>query len=241
MTVSTDMSREVLRDVREMSASEVAEVLEEMSQAKIKKLSKKINKGKELLYPSNRDYKNRNVREVFYNRELRRFMNSVRSPSARRAFLLQYFYGLRVGEISRCEWKQKSNILLVDLEKSDREQRIPVHGRTGVLLEDYDEYSGLSKNYLRKVFRKVREDVGLDYVYGESSDGRRLFQFKTHSLRKTAATVFMQEVEVEMKMKEFLGHSQQSNSTASYHGYWESEYRKDLESAFDPYYDLISL
>jgi len=233
------MSREVLADVREMSANEVAEVLEEMSQAKIKELSKKINEGKELLYPRNRDYKNRNVREVFYNRELRRFMNSVRSPTARCAFLLQYFFGLRVGEIGLCEWKQDSGVLVVDLEKSEREQRIPVHGETDKLLEDYGEYSGLSKHYLRKVFRRVREDVGLDYVYGESSDGRRLFQFKTHSLRKTAATVFMREVEVEMKMKEFLGHSQQSNSTASYHGYWEEEYRQDLERAFEPYYDLI--
>jgi len=239
MTVSVDMSREVLGDVREMSADEVAEVLEEMSQAKIKELSKKINQGKELLYPSNRDYKNRNVREVFYNDELRRFVNCVRSPTARRAFLLQYFFGLRVGEIGRCDWKKGSGIVVVDLEKSEREQRIPVHGCTDRLLDDYGEYCGLSKHYLRKVFRRVREDVGLDYVYGESSDGRRLFQFKTHSLRKTAATVFMQEVEVEMKMKEFLGHSQQSNSTASYHGYWEEEYREDLEETFSNYYDLI--
>lgn len=239
MTVSTSMSREVLDRVREMSDDEVASVLESMSQAKIKELSKKINKGKELLYPSNSSYKNRNVREVFFWEELQRFLNSVRSPSVRLAFLLQFFYGLRVGEISRCEWNQTAGVLVVDLLKSDREQRIPVHGPTDKILCDYGEFSGLSSDYIRKVFRRVREDTGLDAVYGESSDGRRLFQFTTHSLRKTAATVFMREVNSKMKMKEFLGHSQQGDSTESYLGYWREEYRRNLESAFERHYELI--
>jgi len=237
--MSYAMEKEALQNVREMSDNEVAQVLGEMSQAKIKELSKKINNGKELLYPRNRDYKNRNVREVFFNDELRRFVNSVRSPSVRCAFLLQYFYALRVSEISRCEWKRDAGVLVVDLCKTEREQRIPVHGKTDELLEDLGEFQDLSSHYLRKCFRRVREDVGLDMVYGESSDGRSLYNFTTHSLRKTSATVFMRDVEVEMKMKEFLGHSQQSNSTQSYHGYWQEEYREDLESAFDVYYQLI--
>jgi len=225
--------------ILKMDDDELRDAFSDYASHEIKELSKQVNKARDMLYRKNRDYKNTNVREVFFQRELIRFMEAIHSYNAKRAFLLQFFYALRISEISACEWNRKSGMLVVDLSKTHRTQRIPVHGETDKLLEDYHEFADMSTGYLRKVFRRVREDVGLDMTYAESEDGRDLYQFRSHCLRKTAATMLHDQTDSDMKMKEFLGHSQSGNATASYHGYWREKYKNDLEATFSHYYGLI--
>jgi len=241
--MSLNMNKNGFETLCQMEDDEVAELLDELSQHKLKKLSKKINNGRRLLYPENREYKNRNAREVMYEDEIIGFFETVRNERIRYAFLLQLFFALRTSELQRLRVNEKAGMVVVDLLKSDREQRIPIHGDTSELLEWVESVSCLSSQYVRKCFRAIREEAGLDYVYGESSDGRDLHNFKPYALRKTGATFLYRETTSEFKMAEFLGHknakSQGGSSTQVYHGYWQEEYREDLESAFEELYTLI--
>jgi len=253
MTVSMDSGEfaDFVEGINSMSADEVAALESDLSAHKIKELSKQINKGRRILYPDRRQYQNEHVREVMREEEVRAFLSIIRSESVRCAFLLQFFYGLRIGEIGQVRYLDEAGVLHVDLLKTERFQRIPVHGQTDELLDVYYEYGDLSPRYLNKCFRSIRDDaddafpdLDLAHIYGYAKDGKPLYQFKPHCLRKTAATYLVRETGSRMKMQEFLGHSKdggkdRNSSTDVYHGYWEEEYREDLERAFEPYYDLI--
>lgn len=122
--------------------------------------------------------------------------------------------------------------------KNDRTEWMPVHGRTHKLLEYLDEFNTYSKAYLRKRFGDMREKTGLDYQYGEAKNGRPLYQFSTHSLRKTAITLFAKEIDSEIKVKEFARHKG-GDTTMRYFDYDFRTWREDLENCFEGIYSLI--
>jgi len=236
------MGSEPLKTLLELDEDELADFFRGWRAHQIKELSKKVNTARDVLYRSDRSQKNKNVRQVFYPDELPDLFNCIRSRRVKWSFLLQFFYGLRVGEISRVSWNQDAGVIVYEAQKTGDEMRVPVHGQTTRLLQDLGEFQSLSKYYLRNAWASIREDAGLDYVYAEASDGRDLYNFGTHSLRKTAATYFEQVVDSELKVQTFLGHRTArsgNKSTPSYHWYFRDAWREDLEETFGRYYDLI--
>lgn len=251
MTTTKDvrMTGDHARAFQEATVDEAKEILGEFTKQELADMSKKVNKVRDEFYPRSRGVNKRsNVREWFYDDELERILSVIRNPAIKRVFQLMFFYCLRVSEVAHCEWLRGQNggLLKVHQPKNNREEFLPVHGRTTEILEDYEEFCDYSTGYLQVCMAAIREDAaitegqGLDNVVAESEDGRDLHQFGTHSFRRTSATVFGREVGADsLKVKKWLRHSTSGDDSLRYYGYGEREWRRDLELAFGPYYDLI--
>jgi len=209
-----------------------------------------------------------NLRRSFYKDELAFFFDAAPNEGIRCAFLTMMFYGLRCGELQHLEYDDsrhqpmrqvadlqsadqgklevdtkirnapKKGMLKIYQPKNDRHEWIPVHGKTTKLLENLDEFKDYSKAYLRNRFGDMREETGMTYQYGESKNGRPLYQFSTHSFRKTAITLFAKQADHELKVKEFARHKG-GDVTMRYFDYDFRTWRNDLEETFDDLYGLI--
>jgi len=237
--------KEWVRDYQDESVSEAKEILEEFTKHELVKLSKIVNEVRDDLYPRNRTRRRGNIRQWLRKDELRQAFRALPNVGVRCAFAMQLFFCLRVSEIGHCEWQQRSDnagVLKVYQPKNDRSEFLPVHGETTKLLECYDEFSGYSPRYLNNVWCDMRHRAGepLDNTVATASDGRDLYQFGTHSLRKTSATLFAQEVGADsVWVKRWLRHSPSSDDSLTYVGYPMGDWRNHLEEVFDGLYDLI--
>lgn len=128
----------------------------------------------------------RRVRQFFSPEDLEVFFGLVSSRQDRTAFLLMLAFGLRVSEVSRCVFHEESMQLRVFSEKLDRFETLPVYA--GALLVARASCDlVVSPDGLRNRFREYRSrDPALCYSYCSSVDDRRLFQYSSKSLRKTA-------------------------------------------------------
>jgi hypothetical protein len=81
----------------------------------------------------------------------------------------------------------------------------------------------------------------MNFSYGNSTNGNKLWQFSSHSLRHSAIVTFGRHVIDPIKCMKFSRHKANKTfgvlPTYSYYGH--DELRKDLEVAFKKYYSLI--
>jgi integrase len=214
-------------------------LLEDLSAQKLKKLSKAINAVRDEMYQRDRGApKYGNLRRAFYKDEFFSFMRCVEREAVRHAFLTMFFYGLRVGELRGLDYVEEQSILRIQNYKSNRTEYMPVHGKTWQLLKWLPEYKTYSVGYLTRMFRRVRERAGFNYVYDQSKNGKNLYQFSSHSLRKTSIKVFS-GVGEELKVKYFARHTGDVTMRYFRQGYGDRDFLRDLESCFDSYYELI--
>lgn len=128
----------------------------------------------------------RRVRQFFSLEDLEVFFGLVSSPRDRVAFLLMLAFGLRVSEVSRCVFHEESMQLRVYSEKLDRFETLPVYPGALVVARASRDLV-VSSDGLRNRFRLYRSrDPRLCYSYCSSLDDRRLYQYSSKSLRKTA-------------------------------------------------------
>lgn len=221
----------------------VVKELNKMSEQEMKDWSKLINEVRRQCYQTKNRGKYGNLRRNFKLSELQRFFQVFMPKNVLQAFLIQFFFGLRIGELSQIQYVEDQDLLRVHSTKTDDTSWIPVHGRTKLLMFDLDEIRDYQTGSLQKSFRKIREEAGLDYQYGEATDGRPLHQFTTHSFRHTAITVFANHIDDEYKITEFSRHKakNQLGTVATYRHYEQQKLRTDLENAFDDWYKLIDI
>jgi len=233
------MDKKGFNELLESEHSKQYEVLSCLTDQKLKSLSKTVNRVRCEKYRTNyNEPKYGNLRRVFYQDELLHFFDEIRSPSVKYAFLTQFFFALRIGEIRFLEYEPRRSVLKVYNQKKDRYEYMPLHSGTKKLILALDEFQNLSSAYLRKAFRSVCDDIGLDYIYMEDAKGNNRYQFTTHCLRKTAITLFAENIGQELKVKEFARHKK--DVTSKYFHYHERSFKKDLENAFRPYKGLLS-
>lgn len=222
-----------------LTPAEQRQVMQPLSESQIKELSKAINQRRRDMYEVSGGHpKYGNLRRRFYKDEIAHIMETTRNFGVRVAFQFLLFYGLRIGELSHIEHEPKQNLLKIYQPKNDRTEWLPIHGKTQEITKYVDEVRDYSKDYLRNCFTSIREDTGMTYVYDQASDGRDLYQFVTHSFRKTAITMFAKNVDQELKVKEFARHKD-GDTTMRYFDYDYRQMKEDLEKTFSDLYQVI--
>lgn len=218
------------------------EVLTAYSDYLLKKISKITNRARMEKNPNhNSEPKYGNLRQVFYEDELRHFFETIRNPAVAVWFQAQFFYGLRISEVQKLRLVDRHTVRIPP-SKGKNQRYMPVHGRTFKLLLDLREVQSYSAKYMAKCFRAIRKDAELDMTYGTSKSGNKLYQFTSHNLRKTAATLFSKAVDGSYhKVQHFLRHSKNRSyeQARKYVWYDSREFKDDLETTFEPFYDLI--
>lgn len=167
--------------------------------------------------------------------ELSRFGNE----GVVKAFLRQFFYGLRVGEINSCKIVPGNYVLVTNHKDGGTVDYLPLIPGTEALFEQIKPYSS---NYLRKYFTETCDRLGDDfrYQYAKDAKGRYRRQFSTHTIRKTAANIIRSHTKDAYKASVFLRHETRAvyGVTAVYLHYPLEEMRGDLAKAFSPYLQL---
>jgi hypothetical protein len=167
--------------------------------------------------------------------ELRRFGNE----GVVKAFLRQFFYGLRVGEINSCKIVPGNYVMVTNHKDGGTVDYLPVIPGTEELFEPIKNYSS---GYLRKYFTETCDRLGDDFRYQYATDrkGRLRRQFTTHTLRKTAANIIRTHTKDAYKASVFLRHETRAvyGVTAVYLHYPLEEMREDLTKAFSQYLQL---
>ncbi len=160
---------------------------------------------------------------VISDEELSLFLSAIKNKKFVLLFKYQAYLGLRIGEV--CVIKMKdidfgTRELTINTEKTRltdtllipetlfketedyiKEHRSFIEESGGYLFfKDNDNnansISHIDKDYARKVFRNVRQEIGLNYSYGKSEENysghpeRPLYRLSTHSLRRYAITRF---------------------------------------------------
>jgi len=101
-----------------------------------------------------------------------------------------------------------------------------------------------SSNYLRKVFRKVCSEAGIDMSYDRSTTGKPLYLNTTHSFRHSAINRFAEVVSGDpFKVAMFSRHSVRNviGVQSVYRHYSTDELKVDLEKCFAKYSFLFKL
>lgn len=187
-----------------------------------------------------------NLPRNFSVRQVTRFFSVVSNDRLKVSFLVMLLFGLRVGELDGLVWLRDQRLLRVRNFKCRRDEYLPVFDSAEAVLTSFFSEPMHSTKKLRYYFRLVCEDAGdeFTYVYGYSSheNPRQLFQFTTHSLRHTAATLFFNCTNNPYKVSCFLRHSKSSHfgSTATYMHYSLDDMRDDLEKTFENLIDDLS-
>lgn len=173
--------------------------------------------------------------------QIRMFFESLRNKTVKRALLMQFFYGLRIGELKHISYVPNQNMLKIYNEKCNRTEYLPVHGKTIKLIQYISKINTLSGHYLRNRFRERTFKLDMNFSYANSTNGNQLWQFSSHSLRHTAITIFGRHIIDPVKAMKFSRHK--ANKTfgvlPTYLYYGHEELKKDLEKAFRKYYNLI--
>lgn len=218
----------------------------------LEKLTKRVHAVYKKKYRSNwsREPKYGKMRRWFTKGELRKFFNGFKENEFRFFFFFYtvYCFGLRISEALKIKigdvfWKQKA--LCVNRAKGGGQELMPASEDFLFLLHQYchmfeQEIKGFewlffsnnpnnlgehwSTGPVRKKFREVTKRVGLDRVYGKSSDGRNLYIFTVHSLRHSFGKHLLDLTKDIRLVQELLGHSS-VESTEVYTKSSESEMR----------------
>lgn len=175
-----------------------------------------------------------NLPKKFSLSELEQIFAKIDNTRLRMAFAIQFLLGLRIGELSNLEIVPNQGIVKICSNKSKKIDFLPLLPCVEQLIIKYQSGVMFNHNYLRKVFRDILKEVGLNYAYAISDDNRKLHQFSTHSLRHTAVNMFSEFVGDDYKTCCFSRHTAQSRmgTQAAYRHYSLDELREDYSACF---------
>lgn len=184
-----------------------------------------------------------NLPRCFTTEKIKRFFAAIKNPVVKQAFLIQFFYGLRVGEITFVRIDKYQNVVVIDNVKCGRTDYLPLIKGTEWLFDDR-YFQDLSPHYLRKCFRAVCRDLGPEFcfVYGKAKNtGRNLRLYTTHSLRHTAIDLVRRGTN-EFTASLFARHSLSNKFgvTATYFHKSFDELSLDLDSVFNGFIEVIA-
>jgi integrase len=206
---------------------------------KLGEISKAITTIRESKYKRRTDPKYGNLSKSMSKEQLFEIFKII-SPQIRSFFLVQLFYGLRIGEIKSIEIKEEINLIKFWNDKYDRIEYLPIHGPTLQILKEAKHCSINSTDRLRNRFRE--EISKLNYIYAKSTNGKKLNLYTTHSLRHSAITLFTECTNSELKAFKFgrwKKGSRKYGCLPIYYDYTMDRMRIDLEKTFSEYYNLI--
>lgn len=202
-------------------------------------LQKILSKARKDKYDNRSSKKYGNLPRNLNAQQLEQFFKTIYRKETRRIFLIQFYYGLRIGEIGTIEYLQPQKLIKIYNQKCDRIDYLPVHGETYKLFEKPIILPHLDN--LRGSFNQTIKRMGLEFRYYKTRQGSELRQFTTHSLRHSAITLFMNYIKDPLKGMKFSRHAnnKQFGSLPVYCNYSLDEMRTDLEQTFKPLYYLI--
>jgi len=181
-----------------------------------------------------------NLPRTFARRQVVLFFDELwryRNKAVYAAFCLQFFYGLRIGELSGVTVVPGQQLIKVDNFKCKRTEFLPVIDGTEILFTYLDRIKEYSPDYLRKYFRETCERLGDEFMFRYTIDRRGLTrrQFATHTLRKTAGNMLRIHTGDPYKTSVFLRHNTRNvyGATAHYMHYDIEDMRHDLEACFN--------
>jgi integrase len=226
---------------QELSEKKLYNELKDCPKWQLVLISKVVHDIRKEKYMRCKDTKYGDLPRRFNEEQLRIFFKGIRNKTVRIAFLIQFFYGLRIGELKHLTYVENQNLLKIYNEKCNRTEYLPVHGKTIELIKYLPKMKKISGHYLRNKFRENTFKTKINYVYGHNTRGKDLWQFSSHSLRHTAITIFGKHIVDPIKCMKFSRHK--ANKTFGvlpiYSYYGLDELKIDLETAFKKYYDLI--
>lgn len=211
---------------------------DEVSQFELKRASKLINAVKRERYAKSehRHALCDGVRQFLTLDELERLFGLVTSRRDALAYALMLAFGLRVSEAFECEYHEPTKQLLVLSEKTGRYETLPVYPSAERIVREAVGLSG-SVTGLRNRFRKYRDlEPELTYRYSRTKDGRKMSQFSSKSLRKSAIERVYEVTKDPIMTSRFSRHSlpYHYGELASYLHRDESRLRDVLEEALGP-------
>lgn len=210
---------------------------------KMMKIQRAVSLARKDKFEYDRKSKYGNLPRSMDKEQLRLFFASIRNPSVKAEFLLQFFFALRVGEIKNVRIVPGQDLLRIENKKCDRVEYLPLYEpvRSWLLKQDRCRTAVHSKDYLRKCFRAVRNHTTLNYQYADSRTGSHLFQFSTHSLRHSSINIFGSYIKDPYKIAQFSRHCASSimGVQSVYRSYPLKELQHDLSLAFADYGFLL--
>jgi integrase len=186
------------------------------------------------------------------------------NPKSKLAFQLMSMLGFRIGEVVRINIKDvywKHNKIKVFSEKTHQTDYLYLHNKVRKLISDWvrkhhnsiEQNEGylfysfkecrkhISKDWLRKEFRRIRDNAGLNETYGVAEDinnpkrwnygDRKLYRLTTHSLRHYYITKVYQSCRDPLLTMKNARH-RDINSTKTYIHLSEAEVDDTLNKAF---------
>lgn len=234
----------LLDELLQLNDKELAAAMEHLSHHKLKRLGvaktaacRKYKKSKKARYGR--------LPRALNPDQLRTFFGAIRNPNIKIAFLIQFFYGLRISEIKTVQVHWEQELIKIRNAKCGRDDWLPLYEPTKELFRHIDDIRGYSTNYLQKCFRAIRRDCGdkLTLIYGVTEGGitRNLHLWTPHSLRHSAVGLFGDYISDLYKLTMFSRHDPESKIgvVAVYRQYDFDQLRKDLEDCFCIYTDLL--
>ena len=165
---------------------------------------------------------------AFFNEPVLRSNVRVRNK-----LLKQFLYGRRIGEVNDIRLIPGQNLVQIVNHKSKKIEYKPlIQGTERLFLDD----APLNPHYLRKYFRETCQRLGPEFQFTYDKKGnRRLHQYTTHTLRKTAANMLRVHTGDPYKVAVYIGHDTSTSfgPTSVYMHYDIEEMRKDLNDCFE--------
>jgi len=193
-------------------------------------------------YRSNRSStpKYGNLSRAMKYEQIIKFFSHIRNPEIKYAFLLQFFYALRVSELSSIELFLEQGYIRIENKKCNRVEFLPLFEPVKYF---FTHLPTPTPNYLRKAFKSIRRDAELEFIYGKSTNEKQLYLFSTHSLRHTAINIFGDYVRDPFKVNIFSRHQKTKDIgvMGTYRHYDMDKLRNDLTNAFEKYFILLKL
>jgi len=186
-------------------------------------------------FERNRDVKYGNLPRGMTNEQLNKFFSVLRNKDAKTEFILQFFFALRVGEIGKIEIIHEHNVVKVYSDKTNKTHFLPLYEPIKTYLLNNPIKFKHTPNYLRKIFRKVCEESGINLSYDKSTNGRSLYITTTHILIHSAINRFAEVVNGDpFKVSMFSRHSVKNaiGVQSVYRYYSMDDLKKDLEKCF---------
>lgn len=240
------MNRDDLYTFTHQETETIEKELQPLAMHALERLSKAANRVIDKKYGrhDHRHYLNEHVPETFNDKQLVAFFDAIENAEHHRIFLKQFFYALRISEICHTEIIPGQDLLRIHDEKEDREDYLPIIEGTRELLEPFNDGKGYATAYIEKIYREIRKKLGPSFTwsYGSAKDGRPLYQFHNHGIRKTAGTIFKRSTGGDMyKVHAYLRHDMRTafGSTAAYVEYNMQEMKEDLDACFSKYVELL--
>ncbi len=207
----------------------------ELSDLKLKQLSKIVNAVRREKYRKNQKYLSEGVDRIFTEDELCAFFNALPNQKYRLAFMLQLALALRISELAPINVRDidfHRQTIIIHEQKTGKhiEKKVPAElferliAYIGHRKAEIKAHGGFlwysdgspskklqkphnSKDWLRNLFNKTRDKAGLTRTYADSKDGKRLYAISTHSLRRTGITRMARALNGDVfKLKLYSGH-----------------------------------